>query len=361
MQLEVTNPQFQTLIFSLILALGLLASIKKVKRETFFPNWLTQELKGFAMLAIIFSHLGHFLAKDHSFLFPLSVMAGGGVNIFLFLSGFGLTISALKTHLPVKDFYLKRLPRLFLPLWIVITVFFIMDFILLNKTYSLTTIFQSYLGFFPVAEPFQSLDSPLWYFSLIFFYYLIFPWVFKDKLKFLSPLIILFISYLLLALNLPIRWDVIQVYKTHTLAFPLGIAFALIIPKLTNLAKLLPSKTHLLSWPATALLLILLSHYAIYSGVGDGLGIEQWLSIVMVAIVTAIFLLKNFRIRLLGLVGIFSYEIYLIHWPLLARYDLFYRYLPASVATALYLALFLGLSYLIQKLVDALSRLSLSK
>jgi len=46
------------------------------------------------------------------------------------------------------------------------------------------------------------------------------------------------------------------------------------------------------------------------------------------------------------LIGTYSYEMYLLHWPLLSRYDFLYRTLPASLATFAYLALFIGLGWI---------------
>src|SRR3990167_8339061 len=64
----------------------------------------TLALKGFAILAVIFSHIGYFLVADHRFLFPLSTFGGVGVDLFLLLSGFGLTMSALSKDMSIRDF-----------------------------------------------------------------------------------------------------------------------------------------------------------------------------------------------------------------------------------------------------------------
>ena len=66
-------------------------------------------------MMVIFSHIGYFLDAGKQFTYPWSVAGGVGVDIFLFLSGFGLTMSALKTDLGIFQFYIKRLPRIYLP------------------------------------------------------------------------------------------------------------------------------------------------------------------------------------------------------------------------------------------------------
>jgi peptidoglycan/LPS O-acetylase OafA/YrhL len=52
--------------------------------------------------------------------------------------------------------------------------------------------------------------------------------------------------------------------------------------------------------------------------------------------------------------GIYSFEIYLLHWPLLSRYNFLFKFLPAGLATFLYLPILLGLAYLMNKLIDKL-------
>jgi len=52
---------------------------------------------------VVFGHIGYFLAKTQVFCFRFNLRRVG-VNLFLILSGFGLTLSALKKDLSVKIF-----------------------------------------------------------------------------------------------------------------------------------------------------------------------------------------------------------------------------------------------------------------
>ena len=72
---------------------------------------------------------------------------------------------------------------------------------------------------------------------------------------------------------------------------------------------------------------------------------------IMSAII-ALFIIKRVEFRLFSLFGLYSYEVYLIHWPLMYHYDVFYRYLPAWLATIAYLALFIVISWLIKIFAD---------
>lgn len=354
---SISNPQLQTNIFALLLVILLVVSIRKAKQIEFFPISQTQELKGFAILVIIFAHVGYELFSGSNFLFPFSTLAGVGVNLFLFLSGFGLAISAIKKDFSRKIFYQDRLPKLFLPLWAILIVFLILDFLILNKTYSVDEVIKSILGFFPKANVQTSINSPLWYFTVIIFYYLLFPLLFLKKYPVLSAIAIYFISIEILKLNLPIDKDLLTLYKVHNTAFPVGIIFASIIayPNTFITRSLERLKNNRIINP---LLLIALSygiyHTSIYSGVGINLYQEQLIAMITTLMIIFFFYFKNFEIGALSFLGILSYEIYLLHWPILARYDLLYNRLPASIATLIYIFVFIILGLVLQKLINPL-------
>jgi membrane-bound acyltransferase YfiQ involved in biofilm formation len=71
----------------------------------------------------------------------------------------------------------------------------------------------------------------------------------------------------------------------------------------------------------------------------------QLISIATMSVIIILFVLKNVGFKLLYWFGFYSYEIYLFHWPLLYRYDVFYKFLPAWIATVFYLVFFIGLAW----------------
>ncbi len=367
MQIDIQNPVQETLIFSIIFLTILFLTFKKSTKTTLFDISQTNELKGFAMLAIIFSHIGYFLSKENQFLFPLSILAGVGVNLFLFLSGFGLTLSALRKPLSVMQFYKKRLVRLFIPMWIVLVIYLLMDFFLLQRTHPMMETIQNFFGFFPTSYLFFGVNSTFWYFSWIFFFYLIFPILFNRKYPFFSSLAILVVAYLFLQLKMPINDDVWKLYKLHLFAFPLGVLFATLLSEehgyiFHNLRDFLSLKLHffkplkpVIKVVLEILVVLIFAYTAYYSGVGKEINVEQTTSLITVTSITLIFLFKKITFRLFEFFGIYSYEIYLIHWPLLSRFDIIYKNFQPFVATLLYLAIFLGLGFLLKILVDKIN------
>lgn len=362
MQISIPDPVLQTLIFAIPLVLVVLLTSKKDLSAHEMNTDHTSQLKGIAILMVLFSHIGYFLDAGDKFLYPLSVAGGVGVNIFLLLSGYGLTISELKYHHNPVKFYLKRLKRIFLPMWIVLIFFLLLDISLLKINYPLQTIVYTFIGFIPNADIYTSFNSPLWYFTLILFYYFIFPLVFWRKAPVLSAALIFIISVLVLKyVTLPVVPDVFKLYKLHFIAFPIGIAFAILQTSKYKLTGLIKGVNPVLRLVLVGLLVLSVSFTAIHSGVGEKTTIEQSISLITMASFIFIILLFPFKSKFLILLGVYSYEIYLIQWPLLYRYDFLYKFLPAGFATILYMIIFISTSFCLQKAVNHILNLGSKK
>ncbi len=341
----ITDPLTQTWWFVLLFVIAISISIRaKKNKDVALTKDVSLELKGFAILAVIFSHVGYFLSQDNRFLFPLSIFAGVAVNLFLFLSGFGLTRSAKKKPFTPQSFYRDHLPKLFIPLWTVLVFLYIGD-ALLGIRYPWETIIESALGFFPRADLATSLNAPLWYFTFILAYYLLFPLMNIKKYPFITALGLGLIGYFLTQSTLPVDRDVLQLYQLHIWAFPLGVLLA----SITQNPLRLNFKTTTGNVGRVVLVVFLsliVGHVALNAAVGQEVWREQGLSLLLALGVIGIFMLKPFTIGLFRLFGSYSYELYLLHWPLMYRFDLYYFWLPASLATWAHLISGIGLAAL---------------
>lgn len=345
MHIVISDPMGETIIFGLFLLALLVLTLRRDTDREVMSRMHTTELKGFAILAIILGHIGYFLAADTRFLFPFSVLAGVGVDLFLMLSGFGLTHSAIGSHETFAQYYKRRLASLYVPMWVVLTAFVALDFVVLKIGYPAQTLVRNFLGFFPSADLFKDINSPLWYFSLIVFYYLFFPLVFWKKSPVLSAALLFGVSYLMLLLPLPVTAGVLGLYKLHILAFPLGMALAWV-----NREHVLVVPKGLWRLPAFVAVASAFGWFAVHSGVGAGVWREQAISLLCVTLLIKGFALASVQSTLLVTIGTYSYEIYLLHWPIMYRYDFLYKYLPASLATLGYLALFVCLGWAVKSL-----------
>ncbi len=359
MQISVINPIQATWIFSAIFFIALFVFIKSRKIETWFPSSLTTELKGLAIFVIVLSHIAYFLVTDTRFLWPLSIMAGVGVNLFLFLSGFGLTASQMQKDLGIWQFYKKRLLKLFVPFWLALIVFFALDFFVLHHSYSFSYVAKAFVGIFTHADLYQDINSPLWYFTFILGYYLLYPLVYFKKMPWLSALILYIAGYLLVYFK-PAPLDyVLHLYAVHFIAFPLGILAAWGLSKLKK-PEILERLAH--GWRAIAYYVVLLALFVVFiyanynSGIGGSPNKEQWMSILAVLAISGVFILKKIEFRIFYWIGIYSYEIYLWHWPIMYHYDIFYRFMPAWLATLLYLIFFIALGWAVSRLTDLIMK-----
>lgn len=77
------------------------------------------QLMAFAMVAILFTHLGY--RYDSYFANRLELLAMGGVDVFFFLSGYGLYFSSLKKRRAL-DFYKRRAIRILPPFFVILLI-----------------------------------------------------------------------------------------------------------------------------------------------------------------------------------------------------------------------------------------------
>ena len=354
MQVFINDPIHQTILFGIVL--GIIFILTFSKKKDYTPLSLTQELKGFAILAVIFAHIGYALSTNPQFLFPFSVFGGVAVNLFLFLSGYGLTFSQMKKEETLGQLYKQRLLKLFVPFWIVLLLLFLLDYFLLEETYPKEYIGRAIFGIFTHADMHTDVNSPFWYFSLILFYYLLFPLMFSKHRAWITALVLYLAVWSVVKIDPPFLSGVIGLYQVHMLAFPLGVltAWYLYTPKALLLAgKKLYARHERYAYPVIMLLLcVLIGYLALHGNVGKLAYIEEATSLAGMFAIILLFILKKRESKLCMVFGFFSYQIYLFHWPLMYRYDFLYTHFPAWIATLLYLGIFLALSLLLKKFND---------
>ncbi len=370
--ITVTDTFFSTAVVAVALIAAICLSFRKTQHSELFPVAVTQELKGLGILTIVFAHISYMLVSDSAFLYPLSLAAGVGVDLFLFMSGYGLTVGMLKKPLPAATFYHRRLIKVFIPFWIVLAILFFSDHFFLGIHYSPSYVLRSFLGWFPVANAYKDVNSPFWYISWMLMFYALFPLLFMRKHPWLTAILLSLIANafaLLDPLHLPVNW----LHRLHTNAFSLGMLLAwwmnnhpqktlqlasfrnqsssqlricLVIASLL-FAGFMASHNSSDQWPTLANALTAMSLDAKFS-------IGQATSLLAMLAISLCFSLKHLDNRFLHLQGVYSYETYLLHWPLMYRYDIFFHHLPAWAATIIYIAVFIGLGWLLQKITTPL-------
>jgi peptidoglycan/LPS O-acetylase OafA/YrhL len=126
------------------------------------------ELKGFAMVLVLLYHIGGVLRWDNW------LHGEVGVDIFLILSAFTLVLTA--RDLPVKEFLKRRLLRIFPSYWVAIAFFVLFNDRFFGSNYSTATIVLHVLGLhgFSSGVYFSDINDAFWFISMILAMYVVF-------------------------------------------------------------------------------------------------------------------------------------------------------------------------------------------
>ena len=375
MPIEIMDAARSTSIVIATVLAALLLSLRPSRHRELFPVSVTQELKGLAILSIVFAHISYMLVTDSRFLYPLSIAAGVGVDLFLFISGFGLTLGMLRKRLSPAQFYRRRLSRVFIPFWLVILLLFAADAVFLGKYYTPSYMLQSFFGWFPQARSFEDVNSPFWYITWILLFYALFPLLFSSQRPWLSALALAVIANVL-AITDPLQMQSNWLHRLHTNAFSLGmIAAWLLQSRPAMAATLLRLRDDERRWPrllaaSVALLAALcivpfnsardwprLAEVLLAAGFDPEFFVQQAVGLLTMTALLALFMMKRRDSLLLHLFGVYSYEIYLLHWPLMSRYDPLYALLPAWLATLAWLAAFIACGWVVRRMVTPVEAL----
>ena len=369
MLIEITDVTRSTWIVIAALLLALVPGQRREPGADPLPVAVTQELKGLAILAIVFAHIAYMLVSDSRFLYPLSIAAGVGVDLFLFMSGYGLTAGMLRKPLAPRAFYQRRLLRVYIPFWIALVMLLVADRLLLGRSYAPGYMIQSLLGWFPRASAWEDVNSPFWYISWMLLFYLLYPLLFSVRRAWLSAIVIAVIANTIAIAN-PLGLQANWLHRLHTNAFSLGMLLAWLFASrpqaAASLCRFRDQGAMLPRWLAGGTALLVAGFVASHNTAADwpalsaalheasfdsGFFIGQSTSLAALVAVVALFMLKTRSMRFLYLFGVFSYETYLLHWPLMSRYDAFYHLLPAWLATLAWLGAFLVAGIVLQHLV----------
>ena len=128
-------------------------------------RWL---LFGISCLWIFFRHTFFYNQYEYGFFDPIVQIGDCGVDIFLFLSGYGLYFSYTKDH-DIKIFYKKRFWRIIPPVIILLLAFSLIEILCGNAI-------SKYLS--PLHWIWQ-IYCIYWYVGAIILFYLAFPFIYK--------------------------------------------------------------------------------------------------------------------------------------------------------------------------------------
>jgi len=115
---------------------------------------------------------------------------------------------------------------LFPATWITLILFFILDYVLLGKTYSITKVVFNFMGFLTTDPP----NGPAWYITYILFLYALYfliSTVQRPVLWRIAILLILSYSSSVLIWRFAMLGDLIRVWTFYAMVFPCAVAIGM--------------------------------------------------------------------------------------------------------------------------------------
>jgi len=320
-KLFIASPDLTNTALLLLLCAAALVSVKKMpaaSQDPFSPLH-TRQMRGAAILLIMLGHVWVHVAHQA----PSIILSGYGVAFFFLLSGFGLSVSAREHHRAITPFLLRRLRRVMVPYWCTTAIFLALDAALLGKTCSPATIILTGMGI-NMTEATTHIDYVRWYITLQLIWYAIFcvtvlrlPGRRSLVWMGICAVVIFFFDYYVTRQG----W-------AHIFAFPLGCALGLHSEQIrTALEK---HRGLFLSGACAAVLWVLFYKAAIALPASKQLPqilcklIDEANGVLCAAgagILIAGLGQRGLMSRFLLVCGTFSYELFLLHGPLLIKYN----------------------------------------
>lgn len=199
----------------------------------------TTVLKGVAILLLLAHHLFYqgigyndvHLYGNHYLVKEIGIISKLCVAIFVFLSGYGLTVNAEKSLTSLKTFYVHRFVKLMANYWFIWIIFVPIGVFVFNRTfqdvYGDHVFFKFMLDFLGLISTFGTLgyNATWWFYSLIIILYLLFPFIYKLAKE--KPILLLTLSLILYFIPV---YAIIG-FRWHTIAFVMGVISCLYIKK----------------------------------------------------------------------------------------------------------------------------------
>lgn len=348
---------YPTITNIVILGLLLLISLLWTRKQstTFLDKDQTDQLRGGSILLVIMTHLWQHVST----VVATPDLGGYGVSIFLLISGFALTSTLGRKTFTWGRFLYRRLRRMMIPYWLLTVVWLFADYVLLQRTYSLLDITYTFAGL--NFNTLSHIDYVRWYITWIIMWYVAFAVANRFLSRFGAMFCIFGFGFLLLILRI-MRLVPLVGHPIHMLAFPFGMLLA---TYRTNVTDWLSGRDNrmVVIFGAGALLLlgsglVLLdldkagTSRVVFQTFSSGAQIG-W----TIVFVTAIFGLGRYGYlsRFLQSWGKISYGAFLIHGPLLIKYNPIMNLFPSYavvVSFLLFLVMVWVLAYLLHAFLD---------
>jgi peptidoglycan/LPS O-acetylase OafA/YrhL len=272
---------------------------------------ITLQMKGAAILLVIFGHLSRTAGINNSF---INLLGAQGVVLFLIISGYGL-FKAYDTNGIGISYWKKRISTVLIPYSAVTGIFISIDIIFLDKQYSLGYILKNIIGF----NSDNRFDGTMWYIQFIVIWYIIFGLGFYFKKLKDFRIVLLFIVAAMFYMQLDRKPFSMYYYQcaVHAFWFPLGV---LLGRYSDSLKKLIEHRLRLVAGIVVSFVLITF----MYDKIGYNNIYIMYNFVVSFIFASLIFIAASFHIhsRMLDFIGNISYQLYLFEGLFIYNYSI---------------------------------------
>lgn len=353
-KIDLAAPWCSLLIIFLIILLLSAVSIQK-RDIAFLDLGSSLVFRGVAILLLLCGHFAQ-MCLVHEGNYPVD---GGflAVCIFLFLSGYGL-IQRYGFEKISGKFWPRRLLRLFVPLWLTLTLFILLDQFLLGLSHPLWEIVLNYSGIM-FNGAFVRVNSPAWFVDYILLQYILFFLFFRSGLGIYTKIASLFTASVIVAFAIytTFLFDYFSIWLQYTLVFPIGILIALLLRDSRRWKRYLPVYNawyiSLALFILSAAAIIVVGEFLQKIGHHPKLFLQQLFLIIGVISGGSMLAALGRESKFLLLLGKYSYEIFLLHLPFMVKYDFILFHKPFMVSCIVYFVLIVVLAMGVQKLSNA--------
>lgn len=363
-QIDLSYGNSSTIFILLILLVLILLSIRRrtektsyCKNRDVFNLETTTMIRG---IAIIFLLIGHLSEKCIGGIGWFEDAGRWAVVMFLFISGIALSKTYGMENLGQK-FFLGRIRRLAVPFWLTLVLFVLLDYLLIGYYYSYKRLILAFAG---VMFPWPP-NGPAWFITYIVAMYVIYYMasLFRCSLPCKALLLSVF-SYLVMFLILCTKLNnSFALWVIYTAVFPAAVTIGLFRDKISILLKKLYNKSQ------TIYFIILVGIFIFYY---HGANID-WLSqpsimdktvhtlqpvsfIIFLTMLAYFFDSLSYTVPALMILGEYSFEIYLLHFPFIENYDFILFRKPLVVMFLVYFAVIFLMSYILRKVSKTINQ-----
>lgn len=307
----------------------------------FLSKPVTDCIKGLCITVIILHHISLRMQPPRLML-PYTCFGHLAVSMFLFLSGYGLTMSKLKKENYLNNFFSKRLSKVYLPFILINAITLLLLFFALNTKFS---VIQTIL----YLSGINLIDSTQWFVICILLFYVVFYLCFKFFKPEVAPKIILVYAFSYFLILIFFRFG--EWWYNTVFCFPIGVYIALYYNKFVDFMK----KNYV-----TICLSSLIS-FAFFFYLGHLIPTVFSVFFNTISSICFVFLTLSFLFKVkinskpFIFIGSIAYEMYLIHMKIFVRYFGCIK-IKESYTVYIYLAIVILVSFLFNKLFNLMRK-----